>query len=118
VGFFTFVVAMSRNLIYIKTKSFCLNSFLFLALLHEFGNNSITIRNSLIIGDITQDCTDLPDTTTLSAQYSLTAIPIVSATSSAGDPGGRSGVSFPYFSGNNLVPHHPWTCVSAYPASK
>ncbi len=90
----------------------------FLALLHIFGNNSITIRNSLIIGDITQDCTDIQDTTTLSEIYGTKAIPTVSSTSSAGNAGGRSGVSFPYFSCNNMVPVHPWTSVGSYPASK
>jgi hypothetical protein len=90
----------------------------YLALLHIFANNSITVRNSLIIGDITQDCTDLPDTTTLSEIWGSKVVPIVSATSSPGDPGGRSGLSFPYFSGDNMVPHHPWTSIGAYPASK
>jgi hypothetical protein len=86
--------------------------------LHIFGNNSITITNSLIIGDITQDSTDLPDTTTLSEIYGTKIIPTVSSTSSAGNPGGRSGVSFPYFSGDNMVPRHPWASVGSYPASK
>ncbi|CAF2963963.1 unnamed protein product [Rotaria sp. Silwood2] len=83
---------------------------------HEFGNNSIIIRNSIVAGAITpNDCSDVPDTTTLSEQYDLKAIPMVSATSSSGNPGGRSGISFPYFSPDNMMPRHPWTSVGAYP---
>ncbi len=67
----------------------------------------------MVIGDITQDCSDIPDATTLSAIYSTKAIPDVSAS-----PGGRTGISFPYFSGDNMVPRHPWTSVGSYPASK
>ena len=86
--------------------------------MHTFANNSITVRNSLIIGDITQDCTDVPDTTTLSEIWGSKIVPLVSSTSSAGDPGNRVGLSFPYFSGDNMVPHHPWTSIGSYPASK
>jgi hypothetical protein len=101
-----------------KLKLIHLNSFIFLALTHQFGNNSITIRNSIVIGDITQDCSDVPDTTTLSEVYGFKVIPAVSSTSSPGDPGGRSGVSFPYFSGDNEIPFHPFTGIESYPASK
>ena len=93
--------------------------FFLLALLHQFGNNSVKISNSLIIGDITNDCTDTNNMTTLSAQYSLPAIPLISATSvRSTSSGGRVGVSFPSFSGDNMVPRHPWTGVGRYPGSK
>ncbi|CAF0819146.1 unnamed protein product [Rotaria sp. Silwood1] len=83
---------------------------------HEFGNNSIKIRNSIVAGAITpNDCSDVPDTTTLSEQFGSKAIPKVSATSSSGNPGGRTGISFPYFSRDNMIPRHPWTSIGAYP---
>ncbi|CAF2125989.1 unnamed protein product [Rotaria magnacalcarata] len=83
---------------------------------HIFGNNSMTIRNSLVIGAITpNDCSDVPDTTTRSEQYGSKAIPIVSAISSSGSPGGRSDISFPYFSRDNMMPVHPWSSIGAYP---
>jgi hypothetical protein len=51
--------------------------------------------------------------------YGTKAIPAVSATSTAGvDPGGRLGISFPYFSGDNEIPFHPFTGIESYPASK
>jgi hypothetical protein len=86
-----------------KLKLIHLNSFIFLALTHQFGNNSITIRNSIVIGDITQDCSDVPDTTTLSEVYGFKVIPAVSSTSSPGD---------------NEIPFHPFTGIESYPASK
>ncbi|CAF3592631.1 unnamed protein product [Rotaria sordida] len=83
---------------------------------HQFGNNSITIRNSIVAGAITQnDCSDTPDSTTLSEQYGSKAIPLVSATSSSGNSGGRTGITFPYFSRDNMMPSHPWTGIGAYP---
>ncbi|CAF3637436.1 unnamed protein product [Rotaria sp. Silwood1] len=86
------------------------------ALSHETGNNSIIIRNSIVIGAITpNDCNDIPDNTTLSEKYGATAKPLVSATSSSTDPGGRSGISFPYFSGDNMMPRHPWSGIGSYP---
>ena len=72
-----------------------------------------------MIGAITpNDCSDVPDTTTVSAIYSTKAVPLVSATSGNGDPGGRSGISFPTFSLDNMMPRHPWTSIGAYPCSK
>lgn len=59
------------------------------------------------------------NSTTVSALYSQTAIPTVSATSSDGDPGGRSGIIFPFISGgDNMIPYHPWTSIDAYPCGK
>jgi hypothetical protein len=75
----------------------------------------------MVIGSITpNDCGDVPDRTTLSAQWVFKAIPHVSATSVLSqDPGGRVGLSFPYFSSaGNEMPMHPYTCISAYPTSK
>ncbi len=83
------------------------------------GNNTITIRNSLVIGAITpNDCGDTVDQTTVNILYSPKAVPIVSATSSDGYAGGRSGIVFPYMSGNNLMPFHPWSGIDAYPTSE
>lgn len=90
----------------------------FLALTHQYVNNTITIQNSIVIGDITRDCSDNRDTSTISEIYGLKAIPAVAATSSFGDPGGRTGISFPYFSGDNMIPMHPFTSIGSYPASK
>jgi hypothetical protein len=51
--------------------------------------------------------------------YAQTAIPTVSATSSDGDAGGRSGIVFPFISGgDNMMPYHPWTSIGAYPCGK
>ncbi|CAF4180601.1 unnamed protein product, partial [Rotaria magnacalcarata] len=30
-------------------------------------------------------------------------------------PGGRSDISFPYFSRDNMMPVHPWSSIGAYP---
>ncbi|CAF2873113.1 unnamed protein product [Rotaria sp. Silwood2] len=85
-------------------------------LTHEFSNNSIIIRNSLVIGAITpNDCNDVPDMTTLSEFYSSRAIPLVSATAHSENLAGRAGITFPYFSGNNLIPAHPYTSIAVYP---
>ena len=93
--------------------------FAILATSHEIGNNSVIVRNSLIIGAITpNDCSDTPDPTTISAINSPTAVPRVSATSSSGNPGGRTGISFPYFSRDNMIPRHPYTSIGAYPCRK
>ncbi len=73
------------------------------------------IRNSMVIGSITpNDCNDIINTTTISIINSPTAIPTVSA----GNFGDRSGIVFPFFSGDNLIPHHPWTGIETYPCSK
>ncbi len=83
------------------------------------GNNTITIRNSLAIGAITpNDCGDTVDQTPINILYSPKAVPIVSATSSDGYAGGRSGIVFPYMSGNNLMPFHPWSGIDAYPTGE
>jgi hypothetical protein len=89
-------------------------------LTHVAGDNFVYIRNSLVVGAITpNDCGDIADPTTLSAMYAPTAVPTVSATSSDGDPGGRSGIVFPYiFGGGNEMPIHPWTGIDAYPCGK
>lgn len=93
--------------------------FCFLATSHVFKNSSVIIRNSMIIGAITpNDCSDTPDPNTVSAVNSQTAIPRVSASSSDGSPGGRTGISFPYFSRDNMIPRHPYTSIGAYPCSK
>ncbi|CAF1678009.1 unnamed protein product, partial [Adineta ricciae] len=87
------------------------------ALTHVPANNSIIVQNSLVIGSITpNDCNDLLDTTSNNLVYAGTAIPSVSATSSDGYAGGRSGVVFPFISGgDNMMPRHPWTNIDAYP---
>lgn len=90
----------------------------FSALSHVFVVNTIDIHNSIIIGDITKDCTDVPDTTTVSEIFGLSCIPHVSGTATGNGPDGRVGISFPYFSGDNMVPRHPWSSVGSYPASK
>jgi hypothetical protein len=81
------------------------------------ANNFVEITNSIVIGSITpNDCNDIVDSTTINAIYAGTAIPTVSATSSDGDAGGRSGIVFPYISGgDNMIPRHPWTSIDAYP---
>ena len=71
----------------------------------------------MVVGDITKDCTDLRDTSTLSETYGTQVVPLVSSTSSSAHLGNRVGISFPYFSGDNMIPRHPWTSVGAYPAS-
>ncbi|CAF3664415.1 unnamed protein product [Rotaria sordida] len=83
---------------------------------HVAGNNSVIILNSMIIGSITpDDCNDTPNATTVNFINSDKAISTVSATSSNGNPGGRSGIVFPFFSRDNLMPRHPWTGIAAYP---
>lgn len=93
-------------------------SHLFLALGHQVSNNTIAVHNSLIIGDISRDCSDVQDTTTLSETWGKKVIPHVSGTGVGGAPDGRVGISFPYFSGDNMIPKHPWTGIGTYPASK
>ena len=90
----------------------------FVALVHQASNPTITIRNSIVIGDTTQDCTDVPDNSTLSEKYGVKVIPRVYAASSDDAPAGRAGISFPYFSGDNMLPQHPWSGIGTYPASK
>ncbi len=87
---------------------------------HVADNNFVYISNSIVVGAITpNDCGDTIDMTTLNTMNAQTAIPTVSATSSDGDPGGRSGIVFPYiFGGDNMMPHHPWTGIDAYPCGK
>jgi hypothetical protein len=83
------------------------------------GNNTVTIRNSLVIGAITpNDCGDTVDQTPINILYSPTAVPTVSATSSDGYAGGRSGIIFPYMGQYNMMPFHPWTCTDSYPTSE
>ena len=82
---------------------------------HVAGNNSIIIRNSMVIGSITpNDCNDTLNTTTVNFLNSPTAVPTVSA----GNQGDRSGIVFPFFSRDNMMPRHPWTGIGAYPCSK
>lgn len=89
------------------------------AVSHVAGDNTIVIRNSMVIGSITpDDCNDTPNKTTVNIVNSGKAVPTVSASSTSGDPGGRSGIVFPFFSGNNLMPRHPWSGISAYSCSK
>lgn len=71
-----------------------------------------------MIGDITQNCADLPDLTTLSEVYGNKVIPVVSGTAVGNGPAGRVGISFPYFSADNRIPLHQWTGIGGYPASK
>jgi len=71
----------------------------------------------LVIGDITQNCADTIDTTTLSEIYGKKIVPLIAGSSSS-DLRGRVGISFPYFSGDNMIPQHPWTSIGSYPASK
>ncbi|CAF3397266.1 unnamed protein product, partial [Rotaria socialis] len=86
------------------------------AVSHEFSNNSIIIRNSMVLGAITpNDCDDIPDTTTLSEKFGSTAVPRVSGTQSSGSSSGRTGISFPYFTGFNMIPMHPWSSIGNYP---
>ncbi len=69
----------------------------------------------MVIGSITpNDCNDIPDTSTISITNCPKAFPTVSA----GNLGDRSGIVFPYFSGDNMMPRHPWTGIDAYPCSK
>ena len=90
-----------------------------LAAAHIAGGNTITIRNSLIIGAITlNDCNDVRDTSTISALNGLTTIPVVAPQFANGEPSGRTGISFPYFSLDNMMPRHPYTGIGAYPASE
>lgn len=96
-----------------------MTEFVFLATSHATGGNTITIRNSLVIGSITpNDCSDTRDLTTVSAKYALTAIPGVVASGPNGEPRVRAGISFPTFSLDNMMPRHPYTGIGAYPASK
>ena len=86
---------------------------------HVAEDSTTIIRNSMIIGAITpNDCSDIRDTTTVSAKNGLTAIPTVAAKASDGEPSARTGISFPYFSGDNMIPRHPYTSVGNYPCSK
>lgn len=86
---------------------------------HTAGGNTITIRNSLIIGaSINNDCDDVRDKTTLSERMASSAMPGVAEKGSDGEPVGRTGISFPYVSGFNMIPTHPFTSVGAYPMSK
>ncbi len=73
----------------------------------------------MVIGAITpNDCSDTVDQTTVNILFSPKAVPIVSATSSDGYAGGRSGIVFPYMGGNNEMPFHPWSGIDAYPTSE
>lgn len=72
-----------------------------------------------MIGSITpNDCNDILNTTSINIINSQKAIPTVSSTSSSGNPGDRSGIVFPFFTGDNMMPHHPWTNIGAYPCIK
>jgi hypothetical protein len=105
---------------YTQTNRFnCIYISILLAVSHVAGNNSIVIRNTMVIGSITpNDCNDTLNTTTVNWINGQKAFPTVSATSSTGDPGGRSGIVFPFFSLDNMMPRHPWTNIDAYPCSK
>ena len=73
----------------------------------------------MVIGAITpNDCSDVRDTTSVSAINGPTAIPTVAARASNGEPSARTGISFPYFSGDNMIPRHPYASVGNYPCSK
>ncbi|CAM4838655.1 unnamed protein product, partial [Rotaria magnacalcarata] len=87
-----------------------------LALSHMVGNNTITIRNSLVIGAITpNDCGDIIDQASININYSQKAVPIVSASSSAGNAGGRSGIVFPSMGQSNMMPIHRFSGMESYP---
>ena len=119
VGLFLFVIGPPGNFIF--KNQIILFKFIYQALSHIFGNNSIIVRNSMVIGSITpNDCGDVPDQTTLSAIWNPKAIPELAADSTPlVAPGSRVGLSFPYFSSaGNEMPMHPYTCISAYPTSK
>ena len=76
------------------------------------------IRNSIIVGaSLTNDCVDIRDKTRLSEIYADKAFPSVAPTGADGEPSGRTGISFPYFSLSNKMPKHAWTSIGAYPAS-
>ncbi|CAF1175998.1 unnamed protein product [Rotaria magnacalcarata] len=80
------------------------------------GNNTITIRNSLVIGAITpNDCGDIIDQASININYSQKAVPIVSASSSAGNAGGRSGIVFPSMGQSNMMPIHRFSGMESYP---
>lgn len=120
VGIFTLVMGppgRDISLTFIPFIYICL--FFSLATSHIAGNNSVIIRNSIIIGSITpNDCNDTLNATSINIINSQQAIPTVSSTSSSGNSGGRSGIVFPSFSGDNMMPRHPWTGIGAYPCSK
>jgi hypothetical protein len=93
--------------------------FYFSATTHAVGDNSVIVQNSLVIGAVTpNDCNDVRDATSVSAQYAKTAVPGVAPIDLNGEPSGRSGISFPYFSRDNMIPRHPWSSIGAYPCSK
>ncbi|CAF4841974.1 unnamed protein product, partial [Rotaria socialis] len=52
---------------------------------------------------------------TLSEKFGSTAVPRVSGTQSSGSSSGRTGISFPYFTGFNMIPMHPWSSIGNYP---
>lgn len=89
------------------------------AISHVAGDNYVIVRNSFIAGAITQnDCSDTRDRTTINSKWNAKAIPGVADTDTSGEPLARVGIAFPYFSGDNMMPKHPYTSIGAYPASK
>ena len=101
-------------------KRIQIESICYIALTHTAGNSTVVVQNSIVIGSITpNDCEDIVDATTTNTIYADKATPTVSATSSDGDAGGRSGIVFPFISGgDNMLPRHPWTSIGAYPCGE
>ncbi|CAF5193711.1 unnamed protein product, partial [Rotaria magnacalcarata] len=97
VGIFTYVVGPS-------------------ALTHVPVASRINVRASLVIGSMTsEDCTDRIDTSSINIRLSQMAIPAVSANSSSGNAGSRSGIVFPAISRSNNMPIRSWTGTGTYP---
>ncbi|CAF1327808.1 unnamed protein product [Rotaria sordida] len=69
-----------------------------------------------IVGSITrEDCEDRINPNSINIRLSQIAIPGVSANSSSGNAGGRSGIVFPTISRNNYMPIRSWTGIGTYP---
>ncbi|CAF4012065.1 unnamed protein product [Rotaria sp. Silwood2] len=62
-----------------------------------------------------EDCEDKINPNSINIRLSQIAIPGVSANSSSGNAGGRSGIVFPIISRNNYMPIRSWTGTGIYP---
>ncbi|CAM2722167.1 unnamed protein product [Rotaria socialis] len=87
------------------------------ALTHIGTNNSIHIRNSIVVGAISpDDCTDIVNSSSKSIELAPKAVPSVASPNSMDLSQGRCGIVFPYISPNNKMPVKPWTGIKAYPS--
>ncbi|CAF4773440.1 unnamed protein product [Rotaria sp. Silwood1] len=110
--------AMSGVNLWPSDKGFIYDRILFerLAVTHVPVASRVNIRSSLVVGSITrEDCGDRINPNSINIRLSQIAIPGVSANSSSGNAGGRSGIVFPTISRNNYMPIRSWTGIGIYP---